>query len=204
MRTATRSSARSPDSLSDARASTTTSGRGAIACTVWRYASRREQLRAIATHLYVELLRGGYTQVCEFHYLQHASDGNAYEDRMALSIALADAAADAGIGLTLLPVLYERAGFALPTPRDEQRRFVTSPDGVWAMRTELATSGRPLVNAGIAIHSLRAASPASIVRLRALADGSDGPIHIHVAEQIARGRGVPRRYWCAPDRMARA
>ena len=68
-----------------------------------------ESLRAIAAHLYVELLRGGYTQVCEFHYLQHRPDGTPYDDPLALSMALADAAADAGIGLTLLPVLYERA-----------------------------------------------------------------------------------------------
>ena len=33
------------------------------------------QLRAVAAQLYVELLRGGYTQVCEFHYLQHDRDG---------------------------------------------------------------------------------------------------------------------------------
>ena len=36
-----------------------------------------EQLRAVAAQLYVELLRGGYTQVCEFHYLQHRPDGRA-------------------------------------------------------------------------------------------------------------------------------
>lgn len=143
-----------------------------------------QQLRAIAAHLYVELLRGGYTQVCEFQYLQHASDGSAYENRLALSLALVDAASDAGIGLTMLPVLYERAGFAHPVPRDDQRRFVTSADGVWAMHSALATSGRPLVNAGVAIHSLRAAAPASIERLRTLAEGAAVPIHIHVAEQL--------------------
>ena len=58
------------------------------------------QLQAIAAQLYVELLRGGYTQVCEFHYLQHRDDGGAYDDPLALSWALADAAAEAGIGLT--------------------------------------------------------------------------------------------------------
>ena len=29
----------------------------------------------VAAQLYAELLRGGYTQVCEFHYLQHDRDG---------------------------------------------------------------------------------------------------------------------------------
>lgn len=142
------------------------------------------QLRAVATHLYVELLRGGYTQVCEFHYLQHQPDGSAYADPLALAWSLVDAAAAAGIGLTLLPVLYERAGFTQPALRDEQRRFATSADSVWAAQRHIAGAARLLVNAGLAIHSLRAAAPASLQRLRTLAEDFDGPIHIHVAEQL--------------------
>jgi formimidoylglutamate deiminase len=137
------------------------------------------QLRAIAAHLYVELLAGGYTQVCEFHYLQHDHDGARYVDPSAMSQALADAAEDAGIGLTLLPVLYERAGFAAPALRPDQRRFATSVDDVLALQRAVS---RPLVNAGVAVHSLRAARPESIV---ALAERSAGPLHIHVAEQTA-------------------
>ncbi|MEF7612714.1 formimidoylglutamate deiminase [Aquincola sp. MAHUQ-54] len=143
------------------------------------------QLRAIATHLYVELLRGGYTQVCEFHYLQHDEDGSPYGDPLAMSWALADAAADAGIGLTMLPVLYERAGFAQPALRPDQRRFASTAEGIWATRQRLAASGRPLLTAGLALHSLRAAPPEAIGRLRTLAEGFDGPIHIHVAEQTS-------------------
>jgi formimidoylglutamate deiminase len=143
-----------------------------------------EQLRAIATHLYVELLRGGYTQVCEFHYLHHDPSGAPYPDPLAMSWALADAAADAGIGLTVLPVLYERAGFRQPALRDDQRRFATTADSIWALQQGIAAARRPLLNAGVAVHSLRAAAPASIARLRAFADGFDGPIHIHVAEQL--------------------
>jgi len=142
-----------------------------------------EQLRAVAAQLYVELLRGGYTQVCEFHYQQHAPDGRAYADPLELCWALADAAAEAGVGLTLLPVLYERAGFAQPALRDDQRRFATGADAVLALQRGLRASGRPLLNAGAAVHSLRAAAPASI---RRLVDGlDDGPIHIHAAEQTA-------------------
>lgn len=144
-----------------------------------------EQLRAIAAQLYVELLRGGYTQVCEFHYLQHDRDGRAYPDSHETSWALADAAAEAGIGITILPVLYERAGFEEPALRDDQRRFALSADGVWAARNAIAASGRALTSAGVAIHSLRAAAPSSIARLRRLAESADGPIHIHVAEQMA-------------------
>ena len=141
------------------------------------------QLRAVAAQLYTELLRGGYTQVCEFHYLHHAGDGSAYADPLALSWALADAAAEAGIGLTLLPVLYRRAGFHQHALRADQRRFATDAGTVRAMQRDLAASARPLLNAGVAVHSLRAAEAAAIA---ALADGlGDMPIHIHVAEQQA-------------------
>ena len=140
-----------------------------------------EQLRAIAAQLYVELLRGGYTQVCEFHYLQHAGDGSRYADPLTLSWALADAAHDAGLGLTLLPVLYERAGFTQPALRSDQWRFATTADDVLALREGVRASGRPLVSGGLAIHSLRAAAPASIARLTESA--GEGPIHIHIAEQ---------------------
>ena len=143
------------------------------------------QLRAVAAQLYVELLRGGYTQVCEFHYLQHDIGGLPYADPLEMSWALADAAAEAGIGLTLLPVLYERAGFAAAALRDEQRRFKASADSVWLAAVEVAAIRRPLVNAGLAIHSLRAALPASIAELRRRAEGFAGPIHIHVAEQTS-------------------
>jgi formimidoylglutamate deiminase len=144
-----------------------------------------EQLRAVAAQLYVELLRGGYTQVCEFHYLQHRADGTAYHDPMTLSWALADAAEDAGLGLTLLPVLYERAGFAQPALRDDQRRFASTPASVFALQRAAAGSGRRHVSAGVAIHSLRAATGESIHALQRLAEGVGGPIHIHVAEQTA-------------------
>jgi len=142
-----------------------------------------EQLRAVAAQLFAELLQGGYTQVCEFHYLQHDSDGRPYADPLALSWALADAAADIGIGLTMLPVLYERAGFGSPRLREDQRRFATDADAVLALQRGLQSSGRPLLNAGVAIHSLRAAAPASIARL--VESLGKVPIHIHVAEQIA-------------------
>jgi len=152
-------------------------------------------LRAIAAHLYVELLRGGYTQVCEFHYLQHQADGTPHDDPLALSMALADAAADAGIGLTLLPVLYERAGFTAPALRTDQRRFHAGAGDVWRRSQEfnarVAAAGRasrvPL-NAGLAIHSVRAAAAESIAELRRLAHGFDGPIHVHVSEQRAELR----------------
>ncbi len=157
-----------------------------------------EQLSAIAAQLYVELLRGGYTEVCDFHYLQHDVDGRPYGDShgepssaaantdpLALSWALADAAEQAGLGLTLLPVLYERAGFGEIGLRPDQARFALDAQGVWRAAERINRAGRCGVRAGVAIHSLRAAAPASIHHLRELASDFTGPIHIHVAEQAA-------------------
>ncbi|HNT38456.1 MAG TPA: formimidoylglutamate deiminase [Rubrivivax sp.] len=141
-----------------------------------------EQMRAIAAQLYVELLDGGYTEVCEFHYLHHDVDGGRYADPAAMAFALADAAADAGVGLTLLPTLYERAGFKAQGLRDDQRRFRTTVDEVLATQHAVRAAARPLLSCGAALHSLRAVRPQS---LREVAARSDGPLHIHVAEQTA-------------------
>ena len=144
-----------------------------------------DALRAVASQLYAELLQGGYTQVCEFHYLQHQPDGQPYADRLTMGRALMQAAADTGIGLTLLPVLYERAGFQQPALRADQRRFATTAADVLALRQGVLDTRQPLVTAGVAIHSLRAARPTSITQLQQALDGTDAPIHIHIAEQTA-------------------
>jgi formimidoylglutamate deiminase len=142
-------------------------------------------LQAIAAQLYAELLEGGYTQVCEFHYLHHAPDGLPYADPFAMTWALTEAASQTGLGLTVLPTLYERAGFALPALRDDQKRFAT--DAAWVAQLVKAVTalGQPLVNAGAAIHSLRAATPESIHHLKRQLADTNCPLHIHVAEQMA-------------------
>jgi formimidoylglutamate deiminase len=143
------------------------------------------QLRAVAAQLYLELLHGGYTQVCEFHYLQHDPCGQPYRDPLTLGWALADAAQDAGLGLTLMPALYQRAGFQHAGLRDDQRRFGTDAANVWSMAQRITAAQRPGLDAGLVIHSLRAASPGAIRALRDLAADFSGPLHIHVAEQSA-------------------
>jgi formimidoylglutamate deiminase len=142
-----------------------------------------EELKTIATQLYREMLAGGYTQVCEFHYLHHAPDGKPYAESMAMTWALVEAAKVAGIGLTMLPVLYERAGFFEDELRADQRRFASSASSVWAMHQAVIAQKNSMLNAGVAIHSLRAASLASIQQLQALVGDADIPIHIHIAEQ---------------------
>ena len=152
-----------------------------------------EQLRAVAEHLYGELLAGGYTHTCEFHYLHHAPDGSPYSQKNAdnsadpwpMSRALAEAAAATGMGLTLLPVLYERAGFQHPALRRDQRRFATNVQTVLSQRDAIRAWGLPNISAGVAVHSLRAARAESLHELAAALQGDNGPVHIHVAEQTA-------------------
>ncbi len=144
-----------------------------------------ELLRAIAGQLYLELLRGGYTQVCEFHYLHRDVSGGTYTEPLMMVDALIQAAGDVGIGLTLLPTVYERAGFGQPDLLPEQRRFFATPDFVWEVVKAVETGNRPGINVGLALHSVRAVRPESFDHLRRLAEDFTGPIHIHVAEQVA-------------------
>jgi formimidoylglutamate deiminase len=143
------------------------------------------QLRAVASQLYAELLRGGYTQVCEFHYLHHPAQGQLFDDELAMAWALAEAAEDAGIGLTLLPVVYTRSGFGETGLRPDQHRFAADATWAWRAQQRIAAAGLARVNAGVALHSLRGASPDDIARLRQLLGEEDLPVHIHVAEQTA-------------------
>ena len=83
----------------------------------------------------------------------------------------------AGIGLTLLPVLYRRSQFGGAPPTEGQRRFVLSVDDYAALCETMARS----VAIGIAPHSLRAVTPEELDAAISIAHGR--PIHIHVAEQ---------------------
>ena len=139
-----------------------------------------EQLEAIAAHLYAELARAGYTQVCEFHYVHNAEDGQGYADPLEMSQALARAARRAGIGLTLLPTLYMRSGFGAPGLRDDQRRFASTPESI--MRIVDGMAGLPEhVCVGVALHSLRAVDRAALLEVCEAA--GQRPIHIHISEQ---------------------
>ncbi len=142
-----------------------------------------DDVQAIAAQLYLECLQHGYTAVAEFHYLHNAPDGAAYTDPAELSRRVAAAAAQAGMGLTLLPVLYRQGGFGGQPPVPGQRRFLLTPDRYAALVQTMASD----VAVGIAPHSLRAVTPDDLQSAIALADslGSDTPIHIHIAEQTA-------------------
>ena len=145
-----------------------------------------DQLERIATLLYAELLAGGYTQVCEFHYLHNALDGRPYAEPLELSLALVRAAQRVGMGLTLLPTLYMRCGFGSAGLRDDQRRFASTPESVMRLVEGVQRQAGHLagINVGVAVHSLRAADDAAIRELAAFAGEGQRPVHIHVAEQV--------------------
>jgi formimidoylglutamate deiminase len=139
------------------------------------------QLEAIAAHLYAELLRAGYTQVCEFHYLHNDHDGKPYADASEMSLALVRAAQRVGIGITLLPTLYMRSGFGAAGLREDQRRFASTPDSVLRIAQGIGKQGG-LATAGVALHSLRAVDAAALSETCA-GVGRATPIHIHISEQ---------------------
>ena len=143
-----------------------------------------DEARIIATQLYIDMLKAGYTQVGEFHYLHHAVGGKHYNDLGEMSNQLIAAANDSGIGLTLLPVLYAHSGFGGQIPNAGQARFINSTDSYLALHQECADAlqGHPLHKLGICFHSLRAVTKPQIETVLANLSAS-APIHIHIAEQ---------------------
>jgi formimidoylglutamate deiminase len=151
-----------------------------------------DDVAAIAAQLYMELLKGGYTAVGEFHYLHHAPDGTPYDDPATMALALHEAASEVGIGLTLLPALYMTGGFGDQSLDDAQRRFRLDPDQLFRLLERLDRVFRddPARRLGFAPHSLRAVPPAALREavLEAARRDVAGPIHIHLAEQVREVR----------------
>lgn len=147
-----------------------------------------DQLEAIATALYIEMLEAGFTSVCEFHYLHHNQDGRPYADDRELSLRLLRAAQKSGIGLTLLPVLYQTSDFGGHAPRLDQRRFIHRTDNMLALLDALKpVCDRQRARLGLAPHSLRAVPPDALHQAISGLTSLDptAPIHLHIAEQIA-------------------
>ncbi|MGF1469535.1 MAG: formimidoylglutamate deiminase [Sandaracinaceae bacterium] len=163
-----------------------------------------EEVEAIAASAYADLLEAGYTHVAEFHYLHHQADGTPYADRAELALRVVEAARRTGIGLTLLPVLYARGGVGGRPPTERQRPFVTAPDDLLALiaRLRAVASG---VRVGLALHSLRAVTPAELDEAVTGLERLDptAPVHIHVAEQsreveeVRAALGAPPVRWLA-------
>ena len=153
----------------------------------------------LARATYAEMALAGVTTVGEFHYLHHAPDGTRYDDPNAMAAALTEAAADAGIRLTLLDACYLAGGLVADghLPLDPvQERFSDGTVYAWADRVA-ALRDNERVRVGHAIHSVRA------VPSKDLAPAVDParPLHIHVSEQPAENEACEAFYGCSPTEL---
>ena len=156
-------------------------------------------IEAIAAFVQMEMLEAGYGASVEFHYLHNQANGNPYDNPAELSDRIVAAAQISGIGLTLLPVLYEQGGCDGRALGQGQIRFGNNIE-TYSKLLEVAEAGLlSLPNdcrIGVAPHSLRAVSRDSLSAVIALS--ADNPIHIHLAEQLGEVEEVVAAYGQRP------
>jgi formiminoglutamate deiminase len=154
---------------------------------------------ALARATYAEMALAGVTAVGEFHYLHHGQDGTPYDDPNAMGHALIQAAAEAGIRITLIDACYLHGGIDAP-PEGAQRRFSDGTAEAWAERVSAlasATAGDS-VRVGAAIHSVRAVDPDSAATVASWAREGGRPLHAHVSEQPAENEACVDAYGATP------
>ena len=144
-----------------------------------------EQMESIATMLYSEMVRHGYTNVAEFHYVHHQKNGQHYDNLAEMGSRMVAAAKTAGINITLVPIFYQKGGFGL-SPNDQQQRFISPSIDAYLNLLEAskkACEHYAGANIGIGIHSMRGVEPMDIAEV-SKSGPQDLPFHIHVAEQL--------------------
>ena len=160
----------------------------------WREAMYRtanrlspDQFGAVAQWVFIEMLKAGYTSCAEFHYLHHQPNGAVYADPAEMSMRVIAAAAGSGIALTLLPVLYCSAGFGKIGVSAQQQRFANTPGQYLRLleSCKKVISQHPLLQLGLAPHSLRAVPAAMLHEVLHSWPDRRCPVHIHIAEQPA-------------------
>jgi formimidoylglutamate deiminase len=153
---------------------------------MYRFVARMtpEDLEAVTTWAFIEMLEAGFTRVGEFHYVHHDPAGKPYADPAELTARVAASAGRSGIALTLLPVFYAQGGFGGAPANEGQRRFLHDVSGFSRLLEASRRVTAPLPDAvvGMAPHSLRAVTAQQLSELLPLAQG---PIHMHAAEQTA-------------------
>lgn len=145
-----------------------------------------DDIEIIATCLYAEMLKLGYTSVAEFHYLHHDNRGKPYDNLAETGIRLMNAAKHVGIHLTLLPVLYQMGDFNTPYYPNQCRFISHTLEDFYKLLADTKANAHHYknVNVGLGIHSLRAVSPETVVHLLESFQ-EQCPIHMHVSEQTA-------------------
>ena len=143
-----------------------------------------EQVQSIAALTFMEMQEAGYASVGEFHYVHHQLGGSHYDDVAELSNRIFAAAAETGIGLTHLPVLYTYGGANMAPLAAGQLRFGNDIDAfeILFAKAESGLGQLPAdANMGIAPHSLRATSPDDLQRILSIHENC--PVHMHISEQ---------------------
>ncbi|MFC4565358.1 formimidoylglutamate deiminase [Nocardiopsis mangrovi] len=159
----------------------------------------------LARAVYAEMALAGITCVGEFHYLHHAPGGRPYADPNAMGAALTQAAADAGIRITLLDTCYLRGGLAPDGTAlaldGAQARFADPGVEQWAGRVDAFRPGGH-TRVGAAVHSVRACAPADIARVAELGEGAGwAATHIHLSEQPAENSACRAAYGRTPAEL---
>ncbi|MFD5096848.1 formimidoylglutamate deiminase [Amycolatopsis thailandensis] len=149
----------------------------------------------LARGVYAEMVLAGYTSVGEFHYLHHAPGGKPYAEPNAMGEALRQAAADAGIRLTLLDTCYLAGGIGTE-PDEVQQRFSDGSATKWAQRVGDLRAGETF-RVGGAIHSVRAVPENQLSEV----DRGTGPLHIHLSEQRAENEQCLAAYGRTPTEL---
>lgn len=158
-----------------------------------------DDVQAIAAFVQMQMLEAGYAAVAEFHYLHHAPGGVPYARLAEMAERIAAAADQSGIGLTLLPVLYQYGGCDQRALGPGQIRFGNDPERFAQLVEEAGQALRTLpadARLGVAPHSLRAVSPEGLAA--AIALRPDAPLHMHLAEQIAEVEEVQASWGARP------
>ncbi|MGC5031717.1 formimidoylglutamate deiminase [Micromonospora sp. DT229] len=140
---------------------------------------------ALARAVYAEMALAGITCVGEFHYLHHGPGGTPYDDPNAMSAALVEAAAHAGIRLTLLDTCYLTASVDGRPLIGAQLRFGDGDALRWADRVTAFTPDGEHARLGAAIHSVRAVPAEQLATVAGWAHRRDAPLHVHLSEQPA-------------------
>ncbi|MEV4625877.1 formimidoylglutamate deiminase [Micromonospora sp. NPDC049523] len=153
---------------------------------------------ALARATYAEMALAGITCVGEFHYLHHQPDGSPYAEPNVMGAALVEAAAQAGVRLTLLDTLYLTSTVDGEPLHGVQRRFGDRDVDAWSDRHGKLPSA-PHLRLGAALHSVRA------VPLGALSSfayrNSGGPLHFHLSEQRAENDACLATHGCTPVQL---
>ncbi len=149
----------------------------------------------LARGVYAEMVLAGYTSVGEFHYLHHAPGGKRYAEPNAMGEALRQAAADAGIRLTLLDTCYLAGGIGIE-PDEVQRRFSDGSAAKWAQRVDDLRE-KETFRVGGAIHSVRAVPEDQLSEVDNDTP-ADRPLHIHLSEQRAENEQCMAAYHWTP------